>query len=64
MPSFGVRRDIAGVIARRLNVPVVAKSSEEAANHFGWLAYFRAIDNPTSSKLTQEGLGWRPRNLR
>jgi nucleoside-diphosphate-sugar epimerase len=53
-------RDIAGVIARRLNVPVVAKSPEEAANHFGWLAYFLSVDNPTSSKLTQERLGWRP----
>jgi len=48
------------VIARRLNVPVVAKSPEEAANHFGWLAYFLSVDNPTSSKLTQERLGWRP----
>ena len=53
-------RDIAGMIARRLNVPVVAKSPEEAANHFGWLAYFLSVDNPTSSKLTQERLGWRP----
>jgi nucleoside-diphosphate-sugar epimerase len=52
--------DIAGVIGRRLNVPVVTKSPEEAANHFGWLALFLSVDNPTSSKLTQEQLGWRP----
>ncbi|MGC1671687.1 MAG: SDR family oxidoreductase [Candidatus Acidiferrales bacterium] len=53
-------RDIAGAIGRRLNVPVVAKSPEEAAKHFGFLADFVAADNPVSSKLTQEQLGWRP----
>lgn len=53
-------RDIAEVIGRHLNIPVVAKSSEEAANHFGWLAAFAGLDCPASSKLTQERLGWRP----
>ncbi|MEH2273986.1 MAG: SDR family oxidoreductase [Nostoc sp.] len=53
-------RDIAEVIGRRLNVPFVAKSPEEAADHFGWLAHFLVIDNPTSSTRTQEELGWRP----
>jgi nucleoside-diphosphate-sugar epimerase len=54
-------RDIADVIGRRLNVPVVAKSPEEAADHFGWLAHFLVLDNPASSAQTQERLGWRPR---
>ena len=53
-------RDIAGVIGRRLNLPVVAKSPEEAADHFGWFAHFAAIDNPASSQRTRELLGWRP----
>lgn len=53
-------RDIAAVIGRRLNVPVISKSSEEAADHFGWLAHFVSIDNPTSSALTQVRLGWSP----
>jgi nucleoside-diphosphate-sugar epimerase len=53
-------RDIAGAIGRRLNVPAVAKSREEAAKHFGFLGSFVAADNPVSSKLTQERLGWRP----
>src|ERR1700733_13447905 len=33
-------RDIAEVIGKHLNVPVVSKSHEEAADHFGWLAHF------------------------
>ena len=53
-------RDIAEVIGRRLNIPVVSKSPEEAADHFGWFAHFAAIDSPASSKLTQEHLGWHP----
>ena len=53
-------RDIAEVIGRRLNVPVVSKSPEEAASHFGWFAMFAGLDCPASSKLTQERLGWRP----
>jgi nucleoside-diphosphate-sugar epimerase len=51
-------RDIAEVIGRRLNIPVVSKTTEEATNHFGWLAHFVAIDCPASSKRTQELLGW------
>jgi nucleoside-diphosphate-sugar epimerase len=53
-------RDIADVIGRRLNLPVVSKSPEEASGHFGWFAHFAAIDNPSSSAQTKERLGWQP----
>ncbi|GEB76571.1 MULTISPECIES: SDR family oxidoreductase [Sporolactobacillus] len=53
-------RDIAGVIGRHLNLPVVSISREEADAHFGWLGAFVSADNPTSSALTQERLGWQP----
>jgi nucleoside-diphosphate-sugar epimerase len=53
-------RDIADVISRRLNVPVVSKAPEEAADHFGFLGFFLGIDCPASSAQTQERLGWRP----
>ncbi len=53
-------RDIAEVIGRHLNVPVIAKSREEAAEHFGWMAHFVAIDCPTSAAQTSRQLGWRP----
>ncbi len=51
-------RDIAEIIGRRLNVPVFAKSPEEAAEHIGWFAQFAQLHCPASSKLTQERLGW------
>ena len=51
-------KDIADIIGRHLNVPVVGKSPEEAATHFGWIARFVAIDGPASSAKTQEQLGW------
>jgi nucleoside-diphosphate-sugar epimerase len=53
-------RDIAEVVGRHLNVPVVSKSREEAADHFGWIGLFFGIDGPASSAQTQEWLGWRP----
>jgi nucleoside-diphosphate-sugar epimerase len=53
-------RNIAEVIGKRLSLPVVAKSPEEAAEHFGWLANFFAMDSPASSVQTQKQLGWQP----
>jgi len=55
-------REIAAVIGRRLNVPVVSKSPAEAAGHFGFLGYFFGADMPASNRLTQERLGWRPKH--
>lgn len=53
-------RDIAHIIGRRLNLPVVSIPREEADAHFGFFGAFASTDNPTSSALTQERLGWRP----
>jgi nucleoside-diphosphate-sugar epimerase len=53
-------RDIAAVIGRRLGISVVARSPEEAADHFGWFAHFAALDSPASSRRTRELLGWQP----
>jgi nucleoside-diphosphate-sugar epimerase len=53
-------KEIARVIGRRLNIPVVSKSAEEAAGHFGWFARFAAFDVPTSSERTRKLLGWQP----
>jgi nucleoside-diphosphate-sugar epimerase len=54
-------RDIAEVIGRQLNVPVVAKSREEASGHFGWIGLFFAMDGPASSAQTRALLEWQPK---
>ena len=51
---------IAEVIGRRLGVPVVSKTREEAAGHFGWIARFAGMDMPASSARTRSALGWQP----
>ena len=53
-------RAIAEVIGRHLDVPVVSVPAGEASGHFGFLAGFLAADNPVSSALTRELLGWQP----
>ena len=53
-------RDIAGVIGRRLNIPVVSLPIEEVGEQFGFLGAVFSMDIPASSTLTQQRLGWHP----
>jgi nucleoside-diphosphate-sugar epimerase len=53
-------RAIADVIGRRLDLPIVSISPEDAGEHFGWLGAFFALDVPASSTLTRERMGWQP----
>ncbi|GFZ33193.1 putative NAD-dependent epimerase/dehydratase [Clostridium zeae] len=55
-------RDIANVIGRHLNLPVVSITPEEATDHFGFLGAIAALDLSRSSVQTQELLGWKPVN--
>jgi hypothetical protein len=48
------------VIGRHLDLPVVAISPEDAAEHFGFLAAFIGADVPASSALTRGLLAWQP----
>jgi nucleoside-diphosphate-sugar epimerase len=53
-------REIAGVIGRRLNLPVVSISGDDIAAHFGWFEHFAQIDASASSAKTRQSLGWHP----
>ncbi len=53
-------RQIAEAIGRNLDVPAVSIPPGQAADYFGFLAPFVSLDNPISSKRTQELLGWQP----
>jgi len=53
-------RDIAEVIGRHLQLPVVSIAPEDAGEHFAWMAGFLAADSPASSALTRELLEWQP----
>jgi nucleoside-diphosphate-sugar epimerase len=53
-------RAIAETIGAGLGVPVRSLTADEASAHFGFLARFVATDNPASSAITRQTLGWRP----
>ncbi|CAN5641148.1 SDR family oxidoreductase [soil metagenome] len=53
-------RDIAGVIGRRLGLPVQSVPEET----FGPLGQIFATDQPSSSAITRERLGWEPTHPR
>jgi nucleoside-diphosphate-sugar epimerase len=53
-------REIAEVIGRHLDVPVVSIPAEEAAEHFTWLGGFIGLDSPASSAVTRKQFAWQP----
>src|SRR5580704_11828811 len=53
-------RQVAEVIGRHLDLPVVSISPKDAAEHFGFLAAFIGADVPASSALTRDLLAWQP----
>jgi nucleoside-diphosphate-sugar epimerase len=53
-------REVAAVLGRRLQVPVVSLPKEQAEAHFGWLGMFADYDMPAASALTRQRLGWQP----
>jgi nucleoside-diphosphate-sugar epimerase len=53
-------KDIAMVIGRGLNVPVISIVQEQAQEHFGFLGFFAERDPLTSSAQTRRKLGWNP----
>jgi nucleoside-diphosphate-sugar epimerase len=53
-------KEIAEAIGKGLNLPVVSKLREEAAVHFGFFAYFAAMDVVASAEITKQALGWAP----
>ncbi|WP_194396331.1 NAD-dependent epimerase/dehydratase family protein [Microbacterium atlanticum] len=53
-------RRIAEAIGARAGVPTVSLDLAAAAEHFGPLARFATLHNPTSSALTRARTGWAP----
>ena len=53
-------REIAQVIGAQLAVPAVSVSLEQATEQLGFIGWVASLDNPTSSVLTQQLLGWTP----
>jgi hypothetical protein len=53
-------RDIASLIATKLQVPDVSIPTAKATKHFGMLGNFVCLDNPASSEWTRQALGRAP----
>jgi nucleoside-diphosphate-sugar epimerase len=58
----GVRmRDVAELIASRLQIPRASIAESGAREHFGWVGPLVATDVPASSEATRAILGWEPK---
>jgi len=53
-------KQIAAAVGRNLGIPVRSISPDEASDYFGFLGSFVQMDNPASSAITRELLGWTP----
>lgn len=53
-------REIATTVGRRLDVPVAPVATEDAERHFSYLNAIVGLDNPASSQITRDTLGWTP----
>ncbi|OBF44993.1 3-beta hydroxysteroid dehydrogenase [Mycolicibacterium peregrinum] len=56
-------RDIAGIIARQLQLPVTRIAPDAVPEHFGWIGTFFSLDVPASSAHTRERFGWTPTEI-
>lgn len=56
-------RDIAGIIARQLQLPVTRIAQAAAPEHFGWIGTIFSLDVPASSAHTRERFGWTPTEI-
>lgn len=56
-------RELAAVVGKHLNIPVVSMLPEKAAEHFEWMGSFIAFDNPATCVITKEQLGWQPTHI-
>ncbi|TQW00401.1 hypothetical protein V2A60_001489 [Cordyceps javanica] len=53
-------KDIVTKVGEELGVPVKSIPDTEAQEHFNWFLFAITADNPASSKMTREQLGWAP----
>jgi len=54
-------KDMAETLGKRLNLPVVSKTPEQAPAYFGTMAMFAGWDLAATSEITQKELNWHPK---
>jgi hypothetical protein len=52
--------ELAEVNGRHLNLPVISKSGQKVAEHFGGMSLFVGMEATASSTLTRQQLDWYP----
>ncbi|UGU14490.1 SDR family oxidoreductase [Sinomicrobium kalidii] len=53
-------KDIAHLIAERLQIPFKNINEQEAEAYFAWFTHFAMFDNASSGEWTQQELNWKP----
>ena len=55
--------DVAQVIGRHLDLPLLSVSPDDAPAHFTWMANFIGMDAPASGEFTKKLLAWQPTHV-
>lgn len=56
-------KELAGVMAEELGIPLRGITAEEAGASLGFFGMMWGMDQPSSGKVTQEKLGWVPKEV-
>lgn len=55
-----ILKDLSGLLSKKMDLPLVSLSKDEASDYFGGFLHFASLNIPIASEQTQKALDWQP----